>query len=278
MSLTSVVAANKPLFKAHVGRPDVRPSCPVVVPHQTDASWMGSSADYAIRAGLASAFDSQTRRPTWHTALKRLASHLGRDAEDFVALERRVVGAHRRLRRLESPDAFGLREAAAALQLGRMEVFARGGGQVERYLERMNDRPSELQARNLLAMFQLVTWEDLAPKHVLALNPTFGEGSHLVGGGDADIVVDDLLIEIKTLKESKLSAETLRQLVGYAVLANAFGVDDCPGTRIRRLGVLFARSGELVCFDLDEVCPADDQNALLEFFRTLEGGKAPRST
>lgn len=67
-------------------------------------------------------------------------------------------------------------------------------------------------------------------------NPTFA-GSLAVGGADADLVVDDTLLELKTTKT--LDGATLRsallQLLGYALL----DYDDHLG--IRQVGVYFAR-------------------------------------
>lgn len=69
-------------------------------------------------------------------------------------------------------------------------------------------------------------------------NPTFA-GSPSVGGADADLVLGDEVIEVKTVKD--LSAATVRkalmQLVGYTLL----DWDDASG--IRQVGVFFARQG-----------------------------------
>ena len=100
---------------------------------------------------------------------------------------------------------------------------------------------SALQAlvhiEELLVLWGLVRWDAFTPTRLPALNPTFGEGSRLVGGADADIVVDDLIIEIKVVKEAKLAIGYVRQLVGYALLANEFGVDNVGSFEIERLGV-----------------------------------------
>lgn len=67
-------------------------------------------------------------------------------------------------------------------------------------------------------------------------NPTFA-GSLAVGGADADMVIGDLLVELKTTKglDGAALRSALLQLVGYCLL----DYDDTCG--IRRVGVYFAR-------------------------------------
>ena len=43
------------------------------------------------------------------------------------------------------------------------------------------------------------------------LNPTFGDASNLVGGADADIILDDMLIDIKTTKAISFTQEHYNQ-------------------------------------------------------------------
>jgi hypothetical protein len=50
------------------------------------------------------------------------------------------------------------------------------------------------------------------------LNPTFGRASILVGGADADLIIDDMLIDIKTTKNFELSRDHFHQLLGYLTL------------------------------------------------------------
>lgn len=78
------------------------------------------------------------------------------------------------------------------------------------------------------------------------LNPTF-VGSRDVGGADADLLVDGRLIDIKTTKASTLTADWIRQLVGYALL----DYDDVYA--IRSLGLYLARHGELLTWPIEDL-------------------------
>ena len=72
------------------------------------------------------------------------------------------------------------------------------------------------------------------------LNPTFA-GSPDVGGADADLILDDCLVEFKTtIKDEIEKVRTLYQLIGYSLL----DYDDEFG--LGRLGVYMARQGEFI--------------------------------
>jgi hypothetical protein len=76
------------------------------------------------------------------------------------------------------------------------------------------------------------------------LNPTF-TGSRDIGGADADLIVDNCLIDIKATVNTKLDVEWLYQLLGYVLL----DYDDTY--HIQSIGVYLARQGELIQWPLD---------------------------
>jgi hypothetical protein len=68
--------------------------------------------------------------------------------------------------------------------------------------------------RNLIS---IVNPEAFRAQELCMLNPTFGEGSRLVGGADADLLIDDALIDIKTTKSLKLDRDYFNQIIGYYI-------------------------------------------------------------
>lgn len=88
-------------------------------------------------------------------------------------------------------------------------------------------------------------------------NPTF-LGSVAVGGGDADWVVGDLLVELKTREEitSPWLRDTLFQLLGYTLL----DLDDSLG--IRRVGILLPRQPFFAVWTLDDLLNEGADEAL----------------
>lgn len=86
---------------------------------------------------------------------------------------------------------------------------------------------------------------DLLVRTVIC-NPCFS-GSELVNGADADLIVDDCLVELKTAARVASFASWLRQLLGYVLL----DFDDVYG--IRRVAVYAARMRAHVSLDLVDV-------------------------
>ena len=82
-------------------------------------------------------------------------------------------------------------------------------------------------------------------KGPVILNPTF-TGSDDVGGADADLIVDDCLIDIKTTKSKSLDRDTAYQLVGYMLL------DYENKYRISSLGFYLSRIPALIVWPANE--------------------------
>ena len=75
------------------------------------------------------------------------------------------------------------------------------------------------------------------------LNPTFSKASKITGIlADADLLLDDALIEIKTVKNLQFDRSTFNQLMRYYLLSKIGGIDHPPEDHdIRKIGVYFYR-------------------------------------
>lgn len=98
----------------------------------------------------------------------------------------------------------------------------------------------------------------------LALNPTFGPASGLVGGADADIVANGLLVDIKTTKKGRFERQYFDQLVGYWALSIIGDINSYDG-RIDSLGIYFSRHGVLSTLPLPEISNVDLNRFLAKF-------------
>jgi hypothetical protein len=88
------------------------------------------------------------------------------------------------------------------------------------------------------------------------LNPTF-EGSPDVGGADADLILGDCLVEIKTTLNPRWDRNWLYQLLGYVLLDYA----DCY--QIQSIGIYLARQRVMIRWPLaDVLAAASDGHAL----------------
>ena len=87
------------------------------------------------------------------------------------------------------------------------------------------------------------------------------------GGADADLVIDDTLIDIKTGKHLVLDREIFNQLVGYYVLSCIGRVDNCPRGAIKQLAVYYARYGVLHRVKVTDFVVKNRMPAFIKWFK-----------
>lgn len=105
-------------------------------------------------------------------------------------------------------------------------------------------------------------------KKLCILNPTFGQASTLVGGADADFLIDNMLIDIKTTKKLELDRDYFNQVIGYYVLFRIGGIDDAPfDAKIETLGIYYSRYGELYAIPLKAVTNETKLPSFIEWFK-----------
>ncbi len=107
--------------------------------------------------------------------------------------------------------------------------------------------------RNLLDIFHNKLW---VANHHVVINPCFGEGSLLVGGADIDMVIDDMLLDVKTTQKF-FEAKHLRQMIIYYFLYRIGGIEGCEyyndPEAIKKLGLYYSRYGELVQINIADI-------------------------
>jgi hypothetical protein len=130
---------------------------------------------------------------------------------------------------------------ANTIFLAKLDVYVRAGiidkNITEHNLEDIKD------LKNLIL---LVDEKKFTATNSCYFNPTFGKGSKLVGGADADLIIDNTLIDIKVTKHLKLDREHLNQVLGYYILSLIGGVNgNLTNKPIENIGIYYARHGEL---------------------------------
>jgi hypothetical protein len=130
---------------------------------------------------------------------------------------------------------------ADTLFLAKLDLYIRSGMIVPNmFIE------SDHDITDLKNLYATINISDFIFNDRCFLNPTFGKGSLMVGGADADIILDDTLIDIKVTKHLKLEREYLNQLIGYYILSLIGAINnEYDGTLIKKIGVYFARHGIL---------------------------------
>ncbi|PHS22440.1 MAG: hypothetical protein COA84_12725 [Robiginitomaculum sp.] len=99
--------------------------------------------------------------------------------------------------------------------------------------------------------------EVFQPKKHVYLNPEFVIADK-VGGADAELIIDDRLIEIKTNNRLTLTKSTLLQLAGYVVLHDHAGIKMDDGVHhepLSSVGIYFARHNKFVTIPLCDLFP-----------------------
>jgi len=125
--------------------------------------------------------------------------------------------------------------------LAKLDAYFRAG-----IIDQNFDNHDSDDIKDLKSIISLVDKNNFTAKQKCYFNPTFGEGSMLVGGADADLIIDNTLIDIKATKHLKLERAHLNQVLGYYILSLIGGVNDNPNDRpIENIGLYFARHGEL---------------------------------
>lgn len=84
----------------------------------------------------------------------------------------------------------------------------------------------------------------------IKINPTFGEYSKLVGGADADYILGNMLVDIKTAEYSTMRKEHIHQLIGYYLLST---YNQDSSVDIKQLGILFPRHNTLKYIDINNI-------------------------
>lgn len=122
--------------------------------------------------------------------------------------------------------------------------------------------------KDLRNLISLVNLENFKLKNICFLNPNFGKASNMVGGADADLIIDDTLIEIKTTKTLQMKREVYNQLIGYYTLYRIAGINGMSeNNEIRKLGVYFSRHGYLHLYKIEDIISETKFPAFIGWFK-----------
>lgn len=114
---------------------------------------------------------------------------------------------------------------------------------------------NEGDVQDLKNLISLVRVEEFNSNKYCFLNPTFNEASSLVGGADADIIIDNQIIDIKTTKKLDISREMFNQIIGYYVLGwiGGIGKERIDISNITDIGFYFSRYGIKYMYKVEDI-------------------------
>lgn len=137
-----------------------------------------------------------------------------------------------------------------------------------RGVESIGKDADKLDIVDIEKQFSLIDDKLFKSKNRCLLNPAFGKGSQLVGGADADLIIDDKLIDIKTTRKLELTLSAFCQIIGYLLLHRIGGISSqSEAFTIEQLGIYYSRYGYLFLFNVKGLI---SENSLNEFTKWFE--------
>lgn len=266
MSLTSLIRGATPVrerLAAWFPKPKLPLCAEVRVPSMAkNRSLIGTAYDYLLRFQLERAMPFARSGP-WaaENALANIRKRqqwatiqVGDDyypAADIAAeIEVIIRRARLELERFIAGGSLSRKLIRCTLDLAHCDVLYRIG----RLDARFGETPLKDEFTELRRLIDVTDTTSLSGTETCLLNPNFGRGSIRLGGADADLLIDDVLIDVKVTINLRLRVEDWRQLIGYAALNEHFPIGGgYEPLSIRRIGVYFARHGYLVSWPLRHV-------------------------
>ena len=135
--------------------------------------------------------------------------------------------------------------AAHAIRLAKLDLVCRIGTLIPDFEEVESG-----DVEDLIDLLAITPFDNLVHDKIMLLNPTLGEASRAIGGADADLIVGDMLVDIKTTKFDVIEPEHLNQLFGYFLLARRHRAADPAFPIINRVGLYYSRYGHLHSFEV----------------------------
>jgi hypothetical protein len=207
-----------------------------VPPRSNNPQRLGTAFDYLFRFEL----QRQNRRAEQGTWVAELAAgSSGRVLRDA----KKSVAAYCRKRKPSHEDRACL--AAHALRLAAMDEVYRAG-----IFSADLKQVDEAAAKELVDLLDIVPFEKFVNESRTMLNPGFGQASRMVQGADADLIVGDLLVDVKTTRDGRVEADEIDQLLGYFILARQARLADQNFPQINRLGLYYSRHAHLWTWDV----------------------------
>ncbi len=235
----------------------------VAPPRTSHFGLVGTAFDYAFRWAVERASPGRTEASRWlaETVAAHLPSRsgLGREA-------RRAV----RSARLGSAEYIAggpiVRELLAdALRIAHLDTIYRSGVVWVGPEDIRTPDPSDVD--DLAALVDAIPLDLFSATHCCRLNPHYGDASKMVGGADADLRIDDRLVDVKATKFLALREDDFHQLLGYTILERLdppWGTWD--GKPIAKVEIYFARHGKLVSLPLESLVASRTLDALGQMF------------
>lgn len=254
-------------FKAEFPKPKlgIKQEILAAAPLGSDVRLVGTAFDYLFRFFI-KYLNPHAQESGW-VAESALHSFKKKRRDDLYNQAKRVlVQVHENYQEFLLNGQFTNELLESVILLGKLDaVFRRR--YIYESLEAIN-QPDIQDLRNLVSLLKPDLFKTSGK---IILNPTWEEAALLVRDADGDLIIDDLLVDFKTVKELTLERDYLNQLIGYFVLSV---IDHKLGEDIiepKRLGIYFSRFGILYQFNVEEVVNFETFPKFLDWFVARAG-------
>lgn len=294
MSLTSILTKEKgrtnlkSWFRHHFPNPGLNSKNEILIsPKNNDSSYrgeIGTAFDYLFRFNLQRINKKNfSSRTSWvaEDGLNQVLFLLGLPKESHIKigynkdrlidrvkfinhLEKEFTNAQENFQQFIKNGKLTNTLIKSSVFLAKLDVTSRAQF-IDSNLD--NIRPESIDELNEL--FTIVPWNLFKAEEQCLLNPNFGIGTAIVGGADADLIIDNTLIDIKSTKDLEIDRKNLNQIIGYALLSIIDNNQGGKNLDIKRVGIYFARFGEFWNMPLSDFCDKDKFVCLADEFSRL---------
>ena len=272
MSVQNYLLRRKPykeLLDSEIGLPLINKKdfALQILPKGKNNIVLGISFDYALRFLLKFEFQEKVEFKEPHLlisvlGLNDLRTKLSQN-DVFTTIKDKILIKHpsqKLLERLNIADANSSAAINYYFSNGRLEkpyleslifyayleIYFRGGQLYETF--------DKFDLSDIDELSELISSVDLnifRPKKSIELNPDFGLLSKFIKGADADLIVDDLLLDFKLVQDLSHFRQYFNQIFTYYLLSKIEGVKE-----INSIGLYFARHCQTYVIPISKIAPA----------------------
>lgn len=250
MSLTTLIKHNRN-YREAVKKLTVRPtipkgSCYFVEPRTKQYMLVGTAFDYLVGYAIEHLSGAKVHSKSSLVADRSLAIMRYDGGDERFQLH--LQNAEMRVEKLKQNADMFVKDgqltdefAAGLIEVSQLDQIYRAG----LYPGLPLPKASKKNVEDLMAMYSIMPVKRLTAMRSAFIAPDFGYSSQLVGGADADFIIDGSLLDTKTTIKKSIPLAMWCQVVGYYLLNHIEKRVGNPYVDIDQIGIYFSRFGEI---------------------------------
>lgn len=252
----------KARFKAEFPKPklDLKQEILAAAPLGSDVRLVGTVFDYLLRFYIK--YQNPHAEESEWIAEYALRHFNRRGQSDLFNQAKNVIDqARNNYQEFLTNGQFTNELLQSALLLGKLDAVMRAG-----YIHDGWSAINHQDIQDLQNLVSLLKPDFFKSSGKIILNPTWTEAAQLVRAADGDLILDDLLVDFKTVKELKLELRVFHQLMCYYIMSVIQRKQEEDAIELKRLGIFFSRFGMLYEFNVRDVVNFDTFPNFLDWF------------